>query len=107
VESPAAARADDRDTVRTFLREAAETAQRMGSDANHLWTAFGRTNVAIHRVSTAMELGDVQIALDIGPDIDTAGMPTERRVRHSLEVARAGRPTRAIARLSLRCAPVG
>ena len=31
------------------------------------WTAFGPTNVAIHRVNTAMELGDVQIALDLGP----------------------------------------
>lgn len=87
--SMAAARADDRDTARTFLAEADHAALRMGTDANHLWTAFGPTNVAIHRVSTAMELGDIQIAIDLGPSIDTASMPTERRVRHSLEVARA------------------
>ena len=36
-----------------------------------------------------MELGDVQIALDIGPALDTSGLPTERRVRHALELARA------------------
>jgi hypothetical protein len=36
-----------------------------------------------------MELGDVQIALDIGPALSTSGLPTERRVRHVLEVARA------------------
>jgi len=36
-----------------------------------------------------MELGDVQVALDLGPKVDTAAMPTERRVRHALEVARA------------------
>ena len=54
-----------------------------------MWTAFGPTNVAIHRVATAMELGDVQLALDQGPQLDTSQMPTERRVRHALEVARA------------------
>jgi hypothetical protein len=52
-------------------------------------TAFGPTNVAIHQINTAMELGDVQIALDLGPTLDTAALPTERRVRHALELARA------------------
>lgn len=54
-----------------------------------MWTAFGPTNVAIHRVSTAMELGDVQIALDLGPRVDTSGLPVERQVRHAIETARA------------------
>ncbi|GGZ14711.1 transcriptional regulator [Streptomyces inusitatus] len=85
----AAARAEDRATVQSFLREADESARRLGSDANHLWTAFGPTNVAIHRVATARELGDLQVAADLGPRIDTSAMPVERRVRHSLEVARA------------------
>lgn len=82
-------RNDDRDSSRNFLTEADSAAKRLGADGNHLWTAFGPTNVAIHRVSTAMELGDVQVAVDLGPRVDTAAMPTERRVRHSLEVARA------------------
>lgn len=85
----AAARAEDRETTRSFLREADEAAQRLGTDANHLWTAFGPTNVAIHRVATAGELGDIQIAADLGQRIDTSDLPVERRVRHSLEVARA------------------
>jgi len=85
----AASRAEDRPTTQAFLREAEESARRLGRDANYLWTAFGPTNVAIHRVNTAMELGDVQIALDIGPALDTSGLPTERRVRHALELARA------------------
>jgi transcriptional regulator with XRE-family HTH domain len=85
----AAARAEDRATTQTFLREANETAQRLGADANHMWTAFGPTNVAIHCVATADELGDIQIAVDLGSRIDTTGLPVERRVRHSLEVARA------------------
>jgi transcriptional regulator with XRE-family HTH domain len=85
----AASRAEDRSTTRAFLQEAQEAADRLGRDANYLWTAFGPTNVAIHRINTAMELGDVQIALDLGPTLDTSGLPTERRVRHALEVARA------------------
>jgi hypothetical protein len=40
-------------------------------------------------VATAAELGDMQIAVDLGPEIDTSGLPTERRTRHNLEVARA------------------
>jgi transcriptional regulator with XRE-family HTH domain len=87
--SIASARADDRATTRTFLDEAERAAHRLGADANHVWTAFGPTNVAIHRVATAAELGDMQVAVDLGPRIDTAGLPTERRTRHNLEVARA------------------
>ncbi|MFY1672699.1 helix-turn-helix domain-containing protein [Plantactinospora sp. WMMB334] len=85
----AAARANDPGTTRTFLATADETATRLGADANHLWTAFGPTNVAIHRVATAAELGNVQVAVDLGPRVDTTGLPMERRVRHALEVARA------------------
>jgi hypothetical protein len=54
-----------------------------------VWTAFGPTNVDIHRVATAAELGDMQVALDLGPQIDTHRLPIERRTRHNLEVARA------------------
>lgn len=87
--SMASARAEDRSTTKEFLDEATRIASRIGSDRNELWTAFGPTNVAIHRVSTAMELGDVQQAIHLAPQVDASGLPTERRVRHSLEVARA------------------
>jgi transcriptional regulator with XRE-family HTH domain len=87
--SMAAARANDAATTRVFLNVADQTATRLGGDGNHLWTAFGPTNVAIHRVATAAELGDLQVAVDLGPRVDTTGLPMERRVRHALEVARA------------------
>jgi len=83
--SMAAARDNNRATTQTFLTAAAESAKRLGTDANHVWTAFG----PIHRVATAAELGDVQVAIDLGPHIDTRPLPMERRVRHALEVARA------------------
>src|SRR6266545_1504308 len=85
----AASRNDDRGTTRTFLEEADAVASRLGHDGNHFWTAFGPTNVAIHRVSTAMELGDVQVAVDLGPRVDASALPMERRIRHAIEVARA------------------
>ncbi|WP_327042452.1 helix-turn-helix domain-containing protein [Micromonospora ureilytica] len=87
--SMAAARSNDAGTTRTFLATADQAAAKLGADANHLWTAFGPTNVAIHRVATAAELGDLQVAIDLGPRVNTAGLPMERRVRHALEVARA------------------
>lgn len=85
----AASRNGDRATTSAFLDEAQYAADRQGADANHLWTAFGPTNVTIHRVNTAMELGDVQVALDLGPALDTSGLPAERQVRHALDLARA------------------
>lgn len=85
----AASRAEDRQTTATFLTEAQDVANQLGRDANLMWTAFGPTNVAIHRVSTAMELGDVQIALDLVRRVDPSDLPVERRVRHAIEIARA------------------
>jgi hypothetical protein len=87
--SMAASRAADRATTRAFLDEADEAARRLGRDANHLWTAFGPTNVLIHRVGTAIELGDFQLAIDLSARVDTSALPAERRVRHALDVARA------------------
>ena len=85
----AAARADDRASATSFLNEAADCAGRLGRDANSMWTAFGPTNVAIHRMTAAMELGDVQVAVDLAPRIDASALPTERRARHAIETARA------------------
>lgn len=85
----AASRLDDQAATDGFLRQADLAAQRLGRDDNLLWTAFGPTNVAIHRVQTALELGNVPLALDLGPQVDPSPLPVERQVRHRLEVARA------------------
>jgi hypothetical protein len=87
--SMAAARGEDRAAAAAFLDYAQEAARQLGGDANRVWTSFGPTNVDIHRVATAAELGDMQVAVDLGPRIDVAGLPIERQVRHKLEVARA------------------
>lgn len=85
----ASSRADDQATTDDFLRQAARAARRLGRDDNLMWTAFGPTNVAIHQVSTAMELGNVERALELAPRVDPSPLPVERQVRHRLEVARA------------------
>lgn len=86
--SMAAARFGDGSRAEEYLRESASAAQRLGADGNHLWTSFGPTNVAIHRVNTAVELHDFQAVLDSGLSLDTAAVPAERRVRYLLDVAR-------------------
>jgi transcriptional regulator with XRE-family HTH domain len=86
--SMAAARFGDGPRTAGYLEEANSAARRLGKDANCLWTAFGPTNVAIHRVNTAVELGDVQTVLDSGLSLNTNAVPAERRVRYLLDVAR-------------------
>ena len=89
VGSMAAARFGDGSRTADYLEEADSAAQRLGKDSNHLWTAFGPTNVAIHRVNTAMELGNVQTALDSGLSLNTDRVPAERQARYLLDIARA------------------
>jgi hypothetical protein len=85
----AAARDDDRSGAREHLQIAAAHAAKLGRDANHVWTAFGPTNVLVHETCIALEFGDVQRAVRLGEGLDTGGLPTERQVRHAIEVARA------------------
>lgn len=85
----AAARAGDRAEAQHFLRHAEALATRLGHDGNHVWTAFGPTTVAMHRVTVAAELGDARQAADVGQLVDVRHLPRERQVRHHLEVARA------------------
>jgi transcriptional regulator with XRE-family HTH domain len=85
----AAARSEDRAATGEFLRHAERAARLVTRDRNRVWTSFGPTNVAIHRVATAAELGDMQVAAELGPRVDASSLPVERQVRHRLEVARA------------------
>ncbi len=99
----AAGRLGDRLATAELLEEAGRTADRMGADRNELWTAFGPTNVAVHRVATAVEFDDVELALRLGEVLDTAILPAERRARLDLDVAwaaaRRGRYDLAVDRL--------
>lgn len=96
----AGARDDDRSTTCAFLAEAQEAAVRLGGDANHVWTAFGPTNVRIHQVATAIELGDIQVAVELGPKLDTSGLPIERPSAHDVVDQKTEGQTQSPARSS-------
>ncbi|WP_426561376.1 helix-turn-helix domain-containing protein [Angustibacter sp. McL0619] len=85
-----AGRDGDRRTAEQRLGHADELAQLLARDANHGWTAFGRTNVLIHRASVGAELGDAGSVLELASQIDVDDMPeglNSRRARLHLDLA--------------------
>ncbi|MDN5805377.1 MAG: hypothetical protein L0H26_12455, partial [Microlunatus sp.] len=85
-----AARRAERYEALDRLHQAGMLAEQLGYDGNHGWTAFGPTNVAIHAVSIAAELGDAAEALRLSHRIDPANLPTgltSRRAQLHLDLA--------------------
>jgi tetratricopeptide (TPR) repeat protein len=78
-----------RSDAETYLDEADAAASVVGYDGNELWTAFGPTNVAIHRANVAAAVSDMDTVLSACGSLQVDHMPTERRVRLHLDVARA------------------
>lgn len=88
----AAARRDDRASMRAYLTEAQAAADRLGEDRNDMWTSFGPSNVAIHAVSAAVELGDAVEVEERAKRVDLDRLPKElheRRAQLLLDLARA------------------
>jgi transcriptional regulator with XRE-family HTH domain len=69
------ARNADRGEAWRRLNAAEQLAGVLGEDANFGWTAFGATNVAIHRIAVAAELGDPGEALRASAGVDTDRLP--------------------------------
>jgi transcriptional regulator with XRE-family HTH domain len=83
----AAQAADDR-VSDDFYREADAVARRLGADANYGFTAFGPTNIRVHRVHAAVVLGDGERAIRLAGDVDMKRLPIlERQAHHLLDVA--------------------
>jgi len=87
--SMAAARQSDARAVRQFMNGATALLELVRTDSNFLYTSFGPTNVALHDVSTQVELGNSTFAVERAPRIDASHLPMERRVRAGLVHARA------------------
>ena len=85
----AAGRRQDRSTAVELLARASNAAQRLGRDANYWTTGFGPTNVELHRLSIALDLGDVVYVVEQGPTVRVDGAPVERRVSHLIDLSRA------------------
>ena len=85
-----AARRTERSDASVRLGAAQRLSQVLGEDANYGWTAFGPTNVAIHRVTVAAELGDAGEAIRLAADVDPGRLPvglSSRRAQLSLDLA--------------------
>ena len=86
----AAGRQDDEANAVALLDEAEQASRRLGHDGNHRWTAFGPTNVTLHRVNIAVALGNAGTAIQhratISPD---KLVVTERKAHLFLDVAHA------------------
>jgi hypothetical protein len=85
----AAARDNDRAQAHGYLDVARKTAERLGEDRNDYGTEFGPTNVAIHAVSIAVELGDAGHAIELSHQVDASKLSPERQARYLLDLAQA------------------
>jgi transcriptional regulator with XRE-family HTH domain len=79
----------DRARARSHLADANRIAQQLGADRNDYDTEFGPTNVQLHTVAVAVDLGDAGEALDVAQGIDASALSLERQVRLLVDVARA------------------
>jgi hypothetical protein len=85
-----AGRRSDRAEATERLQRAQLLADQLGEEANYGWTAFGPTNVAIHRVSTAAELGDAGEAIAKAELLDVSALPEgllSRRAQVHIDMA--------------------
>lgn len=83
-----AARSDKAAEADRLLHEASPVADRLG-ETNHFRMVFGPTNVALHRLSTLVELGRTRDALDTAESISVnAVQAVERRITYYLDSAR-------------------
>ena len=92
----AAAARLDQATTGSLLATARGIADRTG-EANHMGTAFGPVNVAIHAISASLRLGDPRTAAQTGEVLDLAAVPAGlvgRRTQVNLDLARAYAMTR-------------
>lgn len=85
----AAARANKADEAYAYLREAGEMADQIGEGRNDYNTEFGPTNVGLHEVAVAVELGDAGVALRAADAVDASVLSSERQTRFQIDIARA------------------
>ena len=85
----AASRTNNADEAYDYLAKAQEAATFLGVDRNDYNTEFGPTNVLLHEVHVAVELGDAGRALRVADKADPAHLSPERQSRLLIDVARA------------------
>jgi DNA-binding XRE family transcriptional regulator len=87
----ASARSGDRSEAHVALQAAAVCAAELNEERCDLGTVFGPTNVAIHHVAVAVELGNASEAIQHIPHVNLDHLPShlaERRARFLIDVGR-------------------
>lgn len=85
-----AARGNRSSVAWEHMNEARETAQRIGVDTADYSLLFGPSNVTIHEVAVAVELGDADKAIRLGGDLELPEtLPAERSSHHYIDLSRA------------------
>ncbi|MFK8907574.1 helix-turn-helix domain-containing protein [Streptomyces sp. YS-3] len=85
----AAARLNLADEAYGYLRDARAMAEQVGDGRNDYNTEFGPTNIGLHEVAVAVDLGDAGVALRAAQSVDASGLSAERQTRFQIDVARA------------------
>ncbi|WP_435058974.1 helix-turn-helix domain-containing protein [Streptomyces sp. bgisy060] len=93
----AAARLNLADEAYGYLRDARAMAAQVGDGRNDYNTEFGPTNVGLHEVAVAVDLGDAGVALRAAQSVDASGLSSERQTRFQIDVARAYAQRRQVA----------
>ena len=84
-----AAHDNDRSQAHKHLAVAHDIAERIDEDRDDYGTEFGPSNVAIHAVGIAVELGDAGQALDLARDVDAESLSPKRGSRYLIDLATA------------------
>ncbi|MFC9759229.1 helix-turn-helix domain-containing protein [Streptomyces sp. NPDC056921] len=85
-----AARADQQGAVDTHIAEAGRCAERTGDASEVHWLSFGPTNVALHRMSAAVEMRQYDEALKQARTINLpTALATSRRAHFLIDRARS------------------
>jgi len=83
IRSIIAARCQNRSAAGQRLGHAQRLAEQLGADTNIGWTAFGPTNVLIHRMSAAVALEEPRAVLAAAVQIDVSVIPSTLRGRQA------------------------
>lgn len=97
VNATIASRLHHRTTAEACLATASDLAANFGHDGNHLWTAFGPTNVMLHKVAVSVTLKQPASAIATAERLDTSGLSgslVSRRAQLHLDLASAYHQTR-------------
>lgn len=93
-----AARTERAEEAWQHLDRAREIASRLGEDRNDYHTEFGPTNVSLHEVAVAVDLGDAGEAVRRAATVDASKLSLERQGRLLIDVARAWTQRRNVER---------